>query len=102
MLIRKCVGCGKQKNKFEFIRINRTPKSVSEFRITVVEPKKVKYLDGRSAYICSDISCFKKAKKSRRLEKILSCKISEEIYEKIAEFANLDSQSLLFNADTVK
>ena len=39
---------------------------------------------GRGAYICSN-ACLASAKKARRLERAFSCKISEEIYNKLEE-----------------
>ncbi|MDR1364914.1 MAG: YlxR family protein [Oscillospiraceae bacterium] len=86
MLIRKCIACGKNKIKTDFIRICRTPKIFLEIKITVLNVGESKYLDGRSAYICDDLKCINRIKKSRRLEKVFSCKISDEIYEKISSF----------------
>ena len=36
---------------------------------------------GRGAYICGDIKCLQKARKSRKLERSFSCRISDEIYD---------------------
>ena len=38
---------------------------------------------GRGAYICHSLACFKKARKSKRIETSLSVEIPEEIYEKL-------------------
>lgn len=38
---------------------------------------------GRGAYICRDPQCLQKARKARRLERAFSCKIPDEIYEKL-------------------
>lgn len=38
---------------------------------------------GRGAYICDDINCLEKVVKSKRLERVLDTKISEEIYESL-------------------
>jgi predicted RNA-binding protein YlxR (DUF448 family) len=84
MLIRKCIGCGKQKNKFDFIRINRTPKTDLKIKITVLDKGEIRHLSGRSAYICDNPECFKRIKKSRRrLEKSFSYKINESVYDEI-------------------
>ena len=40
---------------------------------------------GRGAYICRSNACLASAKKARRLERAFSCKISEEIYNKLEE-----------------
>ena len=38
-------------------------------------------MEGRGAYICNNVACLDRVKKSKRLEKVLDMKISEEIYE---------------------
>ncbi len=40
---------------------------------------------GRGAYLCRDLQCLKAARKARRLEKALSCKIPEEVYDRMEE-----------------
>lgn len=67
------MGCNTKKNKSELIRI---VKNVSnEIRID-----KTGKMQGRGAYICDNIECLEKVIKSKRLEKVLDMKISEEIY----------------------
>jgi len=71
---RQCLGCNEHKPKAELIRVVRTPEgaTVLDFRGKI---------SGRGAYICKSLSCLKKARKSRRIEKNLSCEISDEIYD---------------------
>lgn len=38
---------------------------------------------GRGAYVCLSAECFEKARKSRRFERSLSCKIPEDVYEQM-------------------
>lgn len=38
---------------------------------------------GRGAYVCKSAECLEKAHKAHRIERSLSCKISEEIYEQL-------------------
>ena len=38
---------------------------------------------GRGAYICLNMECFEKAKKTKKLEKALDIKINDEIYDEI-------------------
>ena len=38
---------------------------------------------GRGAYICKDLDCLKLARKARRLERSLSCRIPDEVYDKL-------------------
>ena len=40
---------------------------------------------GRGAYLCLDAQCLKQARKSRRLERAFSCKIPEEVYQRLEE-----------------
>lgn len=40
---------------------------------------------GRGAYICRSNACLSSARKARRLERAFSCKISEEIYNRLEE-----------------
>ena len=75
--IRKCVGCDERKSKFDLIRIvhNRDDN-------TITIDKKGK-APGRGAYICPDVECLKKAKKSNRIARSLKISISDEIYENL-------------------
>ena len=75
--LRKCLGCGEQKPKRELIRIVRTPEG------NVVLDGTGKQA-GRGAYLCPKSACFKKAVKSKRIEKSLEISVSEEIYEALA------------------
>ena len=38
---------------------------------------------GRGAYVCRSAECLEKAHKAHRIERSLSCKIPEEIYEQL-------------------
>lgn len=74
--MRQCLGCNEHKPKLELIRVLRT---VDGEIVLDVTGKK----SGRGAYVCKSLSCLKKARKSRRLEKNLNCDISDEIYDKM-------------------
>ncbi len=74
--MRQCLGCNEHKPKKELIRVVRTP----EGEIVLDEIGKK---NGRGAYICPKKSCFTKARKSKRIESILECKIPEEIYDEM-------------------
>lgn len=73
---RTCMGCNEKKEKKDLIRIVKN----KENEINIDKTGK---LPGRGAYICNNIECFEKLKKSKRLEKVFEMKISEEIYEKL-------------------
>ena len=71
--MRMCVGCGEMKPKRELIRVVRQPDEQIVLDATGKKP-------GRGAYLCPQLDCLKAARKSRRLEKTFSCRISDEIY----------------------
>ncbi len=73
---RTCMGCNEKKEKNELIRIVKNKESI----ITIDKTGKQ---DGRGAYICNNIECLEKVKKSKRLEKVFDMKISDEIYENL-------------------
>ena len=73
---RRCVGCNETKEKKQLIRVVRTPEGDVTLDVT---GKK----SGRGAYICHSLSCFKKARKSKRLETGLNVQIPDEIYERL-------------------
>ncbi len=62
------------KPKKELIRIVKSPEGEISLDLT---GKK----NGRGAYICHSLECFRKVRKSRRLEKEFECKIPEEVYD---------------------
>lgn len=71
---RTCMGCNSKKDKKELIRIVKN----KEGKISIDRTGKQ---EGRGAYLCDDRQCLEKVIKSKRLEKVLDTKISEEIYE---------------------
>ena len=75
---RRCTGCGEHFPKNTLIRVLRTPEGEVVLDLT---GKK----SGRGAYICKSSSCFKKARKARRLESSLECSIPEEVYDRMEE-----------------
>ena len=75
---RRCTGCGEHFPKNTLIRVLRTPEGEVTLDLT---GKK----SGRGAYICKNAACFKKARKTRRIETSLECQISEELYNRMEE-----------------
>jgi predicted RNA-binding protein YlxR (DUF448 family) len=73
---RQCLGCNEHKPKKELLRVLRTPENEVVLDFT---GKK----SGRGAYICYDVKCLKKARKSKRIDKSLNVEIPEEIYDKM-------------------
>ncbi|MBE7721126.1 MAG: YlxR family protein [Lacrimispora celerecrescens] len=72
--LRQCIGCGEMKNKKEMIRILKT--SEDEILLDATGRK-----NGRGAYICPSLECFKKAVKSKGLERSFKMTIPREVYE---------------------
>lgn len=70
------MGCNSQKNKNELIRIVKNKEGIISIDITGKA-------QGRGAYICDNVECLEKVIKSKRLERTLNTKISDEIYEKL-------------------
>lgn len=86
--LRKCTGCMEMKPKRELIRVVKAPEKRDE-NGNVVSGGEIS-LDltgkapGRGAYVCNNANCFELARKARRFERSLSCKIPEEVYEQMA------------------
>ncbi len=73
---RTCMGCNTKKDKKDLVRIVKN----KENKVSIDKTGKQ---EGRGAYICNDVKCLEKVIKSKRLEKALDIKISEEIYENL-------------------
>ena len=58
---RQCVGCRERKEKRELIRVVRSPEGGISLDFKGKKP-------GRGAYLCPDLECLKRARKSRALE----------------------------------
>lgn len=86
--LRMCTGCGEMKPKKELVRVVKAPEQLDEagnplppeisLDLTGKKP-------GRGAYLCRNPECLKKARKARRLEKAFSCRISDEVYDRMEE-----------------
>ncbi len=74
--IRKCVGCNENKPKKELIRIVRN----KEGEISIDLTGKA---NGRGVYICNNVGCLEKAKKTKRINRALNTEIPNEIFEKL-------------------
>lgn len=76
--LRKCTGCGEMKNKRELVRVVKNKEGEVSLDLT---GKKA----GRGAYVCPQLSCLQKARKSRGFERALSCKIPEGVYDQMEQ-----------------
>ena len=73
---RQCMGCRERKAKKEMIRVVRT----TEGTVSLDFSGK---LNGRGAYVCPDMECLRKARKSRSLERCLEMEIPQEVYDRL-------------------
>ncbi len=74
--LRKCIACGQGKPKKELIRVVRT--NENEVSIDLIGK-----INGRGAYLCTDVNCIKLAQKSKKLSRTLEVEIPSDIYEKL-------------------
>lgn len=72
--LRKCLGCGEQFPKKSLLRIVRT----SEGEVKVDATGK---MNGRGAYICAKLACFKQAEKKKAIQRALEIEIPKDILE---------------------
>ncbi len=71
---RQCLGCREMKDKKALIRVVRSPEGAISLDFKGKLP-------GRGAYVCPDMECLKKARKSRALERAFETAIPAEVYE---------------------
>ena len=70
--MRMCLGCQEMKPKKELLRIVKTPEGNIELDPTGKR-------NGRGAYLCPDMNCFKIATKERRFRKAFSVDVDNEV-----------------------
>lgn len=73
---RQCLGCNEHRPKKELLRVVRTPEG--EILLDFTGKK-----SGRGAYICRDVKCLKKARKSMRIDRSLGVSIPDEVYDRM-------------------
>lgn len=87
--MRMCTGCKEMKPKKELVRVVKTVTKKADNPDEEGNEEFIISLDltgkkpGRGAYICDNPECLKKARKERRFEKAFSCKIPDEVYERM-------------------
>ncbi|MBQ8415354.1 MAG: YlxR family protein [Clostridia bacterium] len=72
--MRQCMGCNEHKPKAELLRVVRSPEG--EISLDFKGKK-----SGRGAYLCHDVKCLQKARKSRRIDRTLECEIPDAVYD---------------------
>ena len=74
--VRLCVACRQPKAKKELLRIVKSPEGFLKLDTTGKA-------QGRGAYICPEIECLDKAKKTKALERALDYPLTDELYNEI-------------------
>lgn len=83
--MRRCTGCNEQKPKNQLIRVVKSPENEISLDLT---GKK----SGRGAYICNNIECLRKARKSRRIDRTFEMTIPDEVYDSLEEQIKKDDK----------
>ena len=87
ILQRQCVGCRDMKDKKALLRLAKSPEGAVSLDFGGKKP-------GRGAYVCHNVECLKKARKSRALERAFETAIPPEVYDAMeAELGGADGQS---------
>lgn len=75
--MRTCIACRQEKPKKELIRVVKFGEEIS---LDVTGKA-----NGRGAYVCNDQECIAKLKKGKLLNKVFSCQVSDQTYDRITE-----------------
>lgn len=73
---RTCIVCRTKKNKNDLLRIVKNKENIIKVDKNGKEP-------GRGTYICLNVECLEKSKKTKKLDKVLDTKIQDELYNEI-------------------
>lgn len=76
--VRMCTGCKEHLPKRDMVRVVRTPEGEIVLDLTGKR-------SGRGAYVCHQLSCLQKARKSKAFERVLECVIPDEVYDRLEE-----------------
>lgn len=74
--MRQCTGCRTMNEKKQLIRVVKAPDGTISLDFKGKKP-------GRGAYLCKNIDCLKKARKSKALERAFETTIPEEVYAEL-------------------
>ena len=76
--MRRCVACRQMLPKAELLRVVKPQDGDAHIDFKGKAP-------GRGAYICRSAECFKRARKTRALERALEAAISPEVFDALEE-----------------
>ena len=86
--MRQCLGCNEHRPKSELLRVVRSPEG--EISLDFSSKK-----SGRGAYICHNVKCLQKARKSRRIDTVLECNVPEKVYDSMEkELSDIDTTTV--------
>ena len=71
---RQGVGCREMKDKKSLVRVVRSPEGQVSLDFGGKKP-------GRGAYVCHNVECLRKARKTRALERAFEVTIPPEVYD---------------------
>ena len=74
--MRMCVGCREMKPKAQLLRVVKPQEGDAHIDRTGRSP-------GRGAYVCAQVECLRKARKSRALERALEARIDEAVFSQL-------------------
>ncbi|MBQ3270488.1 MAG: YlxR family protein [Clostridia bacterium] len=74
--MRMCVGCREMKPKVQLLRVVKPSDGDAHIDRTGKAP-------GRGAYICPEVECFKKARKTRALERALEATLEDAVFDQL-------------------
>ena len=73
---RQCLGCNAHFAKSALLRVVRSPEGEVSLDFT---GKK----SGRGAYVCRDVACLRRVRKSRRIDRVLECEIPDAVWDRM-------------------
>ena len=76
--MRMCVGCREMKPKKELLRVVKPQDGDAHI-------DRVGKAPGRGAYVCDDIECLRKARKTKALERALECRIDDSVFDELEQ-----------------
>ncbi len=85
--LRKCIGCTEMKEKKQLVRVVKAPDETDEngevLKTGEISVDLTGKKPGRGAYVCRSPECLAAARKARRFEKAFSCRIPDDVYERL-------------------
>ncbi|MCF6464695.1 RNase P modulator RnpM [Clostridium sp. Cult2] len=83
--LRKCVACNESKPKKDLVRVVRNKDGIIDVDLTGKT-------NGRGAYICSNMDCLNKVKKSKKLDRALEAMVPDEIFDKLKDIVEVNKE----------